>query len=251
MRVSIIGVGGIGSHLVEWVARYLASLGGEHTLTVVDGDAYEDRNAERQSFDKPGNKAEVKARELAKRHPGLRVDALSEFLTPENADFILLEDEIVLICVDNHKTRKLVSDVAATKTAINVISGGNELEHGDVMVYLRREGRDLTPPFTQDRPEIAEPQGKAPYEMSCEELAASGTPQIIFANLNAAVVMANAFWRLVTAGAASFVSEVRGMGSFKVETAYNAAYFDMRRNLVMSRLHEVQTRELETEEKAP
>lgn len=234
MHVIIIGVGGIGSHLSSWLARYLESLGPGHKLTLVDGDNFEDRNKTRQEFDRPGNKARSVAERLAKSHPGLTLDAVTEFIKPDNADFILEEGAYVMVCVDNHATRKLISDTAASYSDLAVISGGNELDDGMVQVYVRRDGKDLTPTLTQDHPEIAEPKGRAPYEMSCEELAAAGTPQIIFANLTAAVLMSNAFWRL-SSDPEGFVSKVVGQGEFAQETAYTEVAFHIGLNKVRPR----------------
>ncbi|MDP3985374.1 MAG: ThiF family adenylyltransferase [bacterium] len=234
MRVTIIGVGGIGSNLADWIAQFLASQPhpSTFTLTLVDGDVFEPPNIERQSFRRIGPKATVKAEELREKFPKLQIDALAEYITPENAAFILLPEEVVLLCVDNHKTRKLVSDEAGHVDNIVVISGGNDAAIGNGMIYVRKDGKDCTPPFTQDHPEISEPRDRAPYEMSCQELAESGVPQIFFANLNAAIGMANAFWRWLK-DPEKFLSEK--LGDLEVETAYTEFWFDMYRNTCMSR----------------
>ena len=65
--------------------------------------------------------------------------------------------------------------------------------YGNVQVYLRRDGRDLTAPLTRFHPEIASPKGKLPTEASCVELALS-TPQILFTNLAVASALLNAFF---------------------------------------------------------
>lgn len=228
MRVTIVGIGGIGSHLADWIARYLNHAHPQATLTLVDGDRFEDRNAERQSFDRPGNKAEVVATMLSRRYPAIRVEAVTEYLTPENAAWVFPEGEVVLAAVDNHKTRKLVSDEAATRQDATVIAGGNDADgYGTVLVYARRDGRDVTPPLTQDFPEIAAPTERAPWEMSCEELAAAGSPQVLFANLTAAVAIANAYWRLVT--------DPTFPGGGGVVPSYSEVHFDIRSNRMMSR----------------
>ncbi|MBI5654151.1 ThiF family adenylyltransferase [Candidatus Uhrbacteria bacterium] len=240
MQAIIIGCGGIGSHLAGPLARYLESLGPGHKLTLVDGDNFEDRNKTRQVFDRPGNKAQSVAAKLAESHPGLTVDAVPEFIKPDNAEFILDEGVYVMLCVDNHPTRKLVSEAAASYQDIAVISGGNELEDGMVQIYVRKGGVDATPPLTHDHPEIADPKGKAPYEMSCEELAKAGTPQIIFANLTAAVLMANAFWRLST-DPEGFLTKTIGKGEFALETAYTEVAFNIGLNKVRPRRTAVTT----------
>ncbi len=234
MRVTIVGIGDIGTHLAEPLARFISFLPGEHTLTLVDGDAFEDRNKDRQTFDTPGNKAQSWAEKLACLFPSLKVEAVPEFLSPDNADFILLEGEMVLLCVDNHKTRKLVSDVAGALSDISVISGGNELTDGDVLVYLRRDHQDTTPSFTAFHPEIENPTEKAPYEMGCEELAKAGSPQLLPTNFMAASLMLNAFWRL-TMDEEKFISDRRGEDAFVHDTAYSEVAFDIYLNRTRGR----------------
>ena len=78
--------------------------------------------------------------------------------------------------------------------AFTLISGGNDFVDGNVQVYLRRLGRDLTPSLSRYHPEIAQPQDKNPAELSCEELMAAGAPQLLFTNLMVASMMLNAFY---------------------------------------------------------
>ena len=67
-EIKLIGIGGIGCAVAPFLARYLQSerqrTGEAVRITLVDGDAFESRNATRQSFDGIGNKAKVKASEL-------------------------------------------------------------------------------------------------------------------------------------------------------------------------------------------
>lgn len=233
-RVIIVGVGGIGSRLADWVAQYLHSFHPDSVLTIVDGDAYEDKNRDRQKFKSLGSKADVTATTLTADYPGLKVEVMAEYLKPDNIDFVLTGGEIVLVCVDNHKTRKLISETAGRLDEISIISGGNELNDGDVLIYLRREGRDLTPSLTQDNPEIANPADKAPYEMSCEELARAGVRQILPTNISAASHMLNAFHQLLT-DPSVFVSKNLGSEENPFDIAYTKIDFDIRTGRAMSR----------------
>ncbi|MBI2482978.1 ThiF family adenylyltransferase [Candidatus Uhrbacteria bacterium] len=235
MQVTIIGLGGTGTWVVHPVATWLVSQKKPSTrLTLVDGDAYEEGNRDRQFFRYPGNKATSKARELGEQLPALRVEALPEFCNPENIPFICGEGEIVLLCVDNHPTRKLVSEfVQANCRDIAVISVGNELEYGTVLVYVRRGGVDVTPPL-HALEEIAHPQGKAPYEMSCEERAAAGDPQILPMNVAAASACMSAFWKFVTAPE-SFGIEPQSADA-KQMRAYTRVDFDIRAHTARARV---------------
>ena len=53
--------------------------------------------------------------------------------------------DVVFLMVDNHASRHLVDEHAATLADLTLISGGNDYEDGNLQVYLRRDGRDLTP----------------------------------------------------------------------------------------------------------
>ena len=234
-RVTIVGVGGIGSHLAEDVARLLAYCGKPATLTLVDGDHFEDRNGERQAFTGLGNKATAKQRELAAKFPTIRVDAMAEDLTPENAPFILLPGEMVLVCVDNHPTRKLVAEVAATVEDITVISGGNDDTYGTVLLYLRHGGQELNPPITVDHPEIANPADRAPWELSCEERAAAGAPQVFAANVAVASAMLNVCWDFLTDPAAFRARACAFDPTEAVDPWFDEIHLDVRANRVRPR----------------
>jgi molybdopterin/thiamine biosynthesis adenylyltransferase len=194
LEIKAIGIGGIGCALLPFLCRYLQYSGDKARITLIDGDSFERANAARQAFTRLGNKAEVKARELAQEFENLSLRAAPEFVTPENVSRLLKEGDIIFLMVDNHASRKLVSGHAATLADVTLISGGNDFTDGNVQVYLRRDGRDLTPSLSRYHPEIAQPQDRNPGELSCEELMAQGAPQLLFTNLMVASMMLNAFY---------------------------------------------------------
>ena len=194
LEIKAIGIGGIGCALLPFLCRYLQYSGDKARITLIDGDSFERSNAARQAFTRLGNKAEVKARELAQEFENLSLRAAPEFVTPENVSGLLKEGDIIFLMVDNHASRKLVSGHAATLADVTLISGGNDFTDGNVQVYLRRDGRDLTPSLSRYHPEIAQPQDRNPGELSCEELMAQGAPQLLFTNLMVASMMLNAFY---------------------------------------------------------
>lgn len=199
--IKLIGVGGIGCALAPFLARYLQSeqrlTGEEVRITLVDGDEFESKNASRQSFEGLGNKAKVKASELARSFPEISFRAIPEYVGAANLPHVIKEGELVFLAVDNHATRCAVSRHCEALSDVVLISGGNDYTDGNVQVYIRRGGRDLTAPLTRYHPEIGDPKDKSPAEMSCEELAAQAAPQLLFMNLGVASAMLNAFyaWR--------------------------------------------------------
>src|SRR5262249_62417186 len=101
------------------------------------------------------NKAVAAANSLARLfgRPGLHLRWVPQYVTRENVQTIQAGD-CVLLCVDNHATRKLVRDRCAELPDVVLISGGNDgVEngqagtHGNVQVYVRTGGRDLNPPL--------------------------------------------------------------------------------------------------------
>jgi molybdopterin/thiamine biosynthesis adenylyltransferase len=198
LEIKVIGIGGIGCALLPHLARYLQAGREAARLTLVDGDAFQARNGDRQSFAELGNKAKVKAAELARQFEDLSFRAIPEFVTPENVGRIVRSGEVVFLGVDNHKTRRVVSDHCQGLADVTLISGGNDFADGNVQIYVRCGGRDVTLPLTRFHPEIAEPKDRSPHEMSCDELLVESAPQLLFMNLAVASAMLNAFyaWRL-------------------------------------------------------
>ncbi len=196
LEIKAIGIGGIGCALLPFLCRFLQYSGQSARLTLIDGDSFERANAARQAFERLGNKAEVKARELAQEFAALSLRAVPEYVTAANIGHLVGAGDLVFLMVDNHATRHLMDRHAAALPDLTLISGGNDFEDGNVQVYLRRQGRDLTPRLARYHPEIARPRDRHPAELSCEELMAAGVPQLLFTNLMVASLMLNAFYVL-------------------------------------------------------
>jgi hypothetical protein len=189
--------------VLPYLTVFLKSLGRPVRLVLIDGDRFEAANGSRMVFQKIGNKAEVKAAEMAALlgSGDVSVTAVPEYVTAANVGRLILPGDHVFLCVDNHPTRKLVSDHCGRLPAVALFSGGNEGvdpprergTYGNVQVHVRQDGRDATAPLTRFHPEIANPKGKPPSEMNCTELAVS-TPQILFTNLAVASALLNAFF---------------------------------------------------------
>jgi hypothetical protein len=202
-RIKVIGLGGIGCVVLQYLAVFLKGLARPVRLVLVDGDRFEAGNARRMVFQKVGNKAEVKAAETVAwlGASEVTVAAVPHYVSAENVADLVRPGDLVFLCVDNHPTRKLVSDHCAGLPEVALFSGGNEGvdpprergTYGNVQVYLRRDGRDVTAPLTRFHPEIANPKGKMPTALNCAELAVS-TPQVLFTNLAVASAMLSAFF---------------------------------------------------------
>ena len=197
LGIVIIGLGGVGSILSERLCRFLNfSKDLTADILLVDGDEYETKNFERQEFTRMGNKADIKATELTMKFSNIRFDVFEAFISKDNISEVIMEGDIVFLCVDNHKSRMIVSNYCKELKNITLISGGNEYTDGNVQIYLRKEGKDLTPDLCAYHPEIQNPDDKLPDEMSCQELSES-EPQLYFTNLGVATFMCWAFYNVV------------------------------------------------------
>jgi molybdopterin/thiamine biosynthesis adenylyltransferase len=204
-NVKLIGLGGVGGIVARYSALFLASLGQEARLVLIDGDRFEPSNASRMFFGRHGNKAKVIWRELKPRFTDslLSLATIEQYVTPENIGTLIRSGDIVILCVDNHATRKLVDDHCATLRHICLISGGNDGvgkdstgavrrgTYGNVQVAVRRNDKQLNPRLSEYHPEIKHPADKMPHQKNCLELVVS-QPQILFANLAAASAICNA-----------------------------------------------------------
>jgi molybdopterin/thiamine biosynthesis adenylyltransferase len=198
MNVVIIGLGGIGSIISEKVLRYLhtdpTSRG--HRLTFIDGDEYEEKNLIRQDFLVWGNKAKSKYDELNDRFINVSLGFRDYFINEKNIYLTIQENDIIFLCVDNHKSRKVVSDYCKTLQNVTLISGGNEYTDGNAQLYVRRGGVDITPDLCAYHPEIRNSLDKSPEQMSCIELQAAA-PQLYFTNMSVATMMLWLFYNSI------------------------------------------------------
>lgn len=167
MEIVIIGIGGIGYPLSDFVSRTMME---QDRLILVDGDILEERNLDRQGdpFSVGRRKASSRANVLGEIYPSKRIVAIDKYIDgDDHALFnnkIEESDKIVFFaCVDNHKSRKIIQDLVAVAEMPNVllISGGNELYTGDVLVFEKRGGEIILPRIDTFHGEINE-EGEGP-----------------------------------------------------------------------------------------
>lgn len=121
-HVLIVGLGGIGSFAGEFVCR-----AGVGTMTIIDGDAFDPTNKNRQltALDSTigRNKAVVLAERLKDINPDLKLNVLEEFVQPERVWEILKEyqPDIVMDCIDS-VTPKLEWIIACMRMKIRIVS---------------------------------------------------------------------------------------------------------------------------------
>lgn len=207
MKITIVGLGGIGSSILPMVSRmvYTNSSSIPHTLSLVDGDSYERKNISRQQFPLTFvgmNKAAAQASKLSCTM-GITVRYLTDYLTSENIDSHLhnLDPDVILSCVDNNQVRWLLSNWVHNKLSdecckpILLIQGGNDKWDGSVhaygISYINGLLRTIGQPIEVRHPNINAGSREGSREhLSCQELLnMPGGEQTMVANSMAAVLM--------------------------------------------------------------
>lgn len=104
MRVVVIGVGALGSHVVQLVRNL------DIKLVLVDFDRVEQRNVQSQFHSRPSvGKSKVEGlRNMIQLLFDLRVETNPRKVTSLNVEAILGKADLVLDCLDNAESRRLV-----------------------------------------------------------------------------------------------------------------------------------------------
>ncbi len=119
-HVAIIGLGGLGGTVTEILARL-----GVGTLTLVDGDVFDESNLNRQLLSSPGRLGQKKAPAAGERvveiNPAVTVRVIDQFLTAGNARAILAGVHLAVDCLDTIAARFVLED-GCRQAAIPLVS---------------------------------------------------------------------------------------------------------------------------------
>lgn len=128
-KVAIFGLGGVGSYVVEGLAR--AGIG---NFVLVDSDTVDVTNLNRQIIATTGTlglpKVEVAQKRILEIYPEAKVEALQTFFLPDSPEILDETMDYVVDCVDT-VTAKIELVVRAKKLNIPIIScmgTGNKLD---------------------------------------------------------------------------------------------------------------------------
>jgi len=132
-HVVVVGIGGVGSWAAEALAR-----SGIARLTLIDMDHIAESNVNRQihalTRTLGQSKIEAMRERIAQIHPGCQVDAIDDFVSPENWPALLLID-----ACDQVPAKTAMADWARRSGALLVLSGaaggkrlGHRVEVGDL-----------------------------------------------------------------------------------------------------------------------
>jgi molybdopterin/thiamine biosynthesis adenylyltransferase len=131
-RVLVVGAGGLGSPVIQYLAA-----AGVGTLGIADGDEVERSNLQRQvvhgEADLGRPKVDSAAEFVAERNPDVTVERHATRVGPEDAPDLVADYDVVVDASDNFRTRFLLNDACTL--------AGVPLSHGAV---FRFEGQATT-----------------------------------------------------------------------------------------------------------
>jgi adenylyltransferase/sulfurtransferase len=108
-RVLVVGIGGLGSPVLQYLAA-----AGVGRIGAIDDDAVDETNLQRQTLfstaDVGRSKAAVAAERLHALNPGVRVDAIEGRFDASNARDLVRLYDVVVDCTDRFPTRYLIND---------------------------------------------------------------------------------------------------------------------------------------------
>jgi molybdopterin/thiamine biosynthesis adenylyltransferase len=119
-HVCVVGLGGLGGAVIEILARL-----GIGTLTLIDGDIFEESNLNRQLLSTMQNlgtaKAEAAEARIRQINPQVKTVVHSVFLTSDNASALIAGAEVAADCLDNLKSR-FILEKAVKSAGIPMVS---------------------------------------------------------------------------------------------------------------------------------
>ncbi|MDE7261840.1 MAG: HesA/MoeB/ThiF family protein [Oscillospiraceae bacterium] len=161
-RVLVVGCGGLGGYLIEYLARM-----GVGEITAVDGDVFELSNLNRQLLSTQallGTSKALAARDRVRAvNPDVRIEAIEAFLDEDNADGLVRGRDLVLDALDSAPARLILEDTCARagtaivhgaiqgwSVQVSVVPAGSGLLHrlyGSAKAPAEKTSLPCTPPF--------------------------------------------------------------------------------------------------------
>jgi molybdopterin/thiamine biosynthesis adenylyltransferase len=129
-KVCVLGLGGLGGYIVEMLSRI-----GVGSLTLVDGDVFDETNLNRQLFSSMNNLGSSKALEAEKRVRGInpltKVIPVYEFIDSSNAMKIIANHDVIVDALDSIDLRKYIAKVC-TELNLPLVHGAIAGWYGQV-----------------------------------------------------------------------------------------------------------------------
>ncbi|MCH4182970.1 MAG: ThiF family adenylyltransferase [Prevotella sp.] len=184
--IYVVGCGGTGSLLARDIPKLL--VGSKDELVLIDGDMVEKKNIIRQSYQQQ-DIGDYKSIALSRKINSLYgpvSTAVDTYLTKDELFTIIKHNDtipIIIGCVDNDSTRKLLENTfKRLKDAVYIDSANSEYD-GNVYVSIRLNGKKIG----KLRSEVYRlKKDNKPTDKSCEQQAADGNIQYLVTNVKMA-----------------------------------------------------------------
>jgi molybdopterin/thiamine biosynthesis adenylyltransferase len=131
-KIYIVGLGGIGSFLLNLIDKNEFLFPLETNIVLIDGDKLEKKNLSRQLFSRSGI-GKFKTDLLVSQYRNRKLESISSYI---DDSFKFEENSIVFSCVDNHGTRKNLLS-ACDNQNFALIIGANEQIDAEAYVYMK------------------------------------------------------------------------------------------------------------------
>lgn len=202
-NITVVGVGGTGSNLLPPLTQLINTIKKDTTvkLKVIDGDRFEIKNMNNQKcieIDVGKSKSEVIASRYKRVYPELDITYSDEYIYNKNditfgnrGYFSSYNTINILIgCVDNNATRKLMNDVFNDSNNIIYIDSGNGTENrvGQIIIGLKIDGKVILEPVATMFPEILTDNDTVESQVGCA-VVNEKSPQNISTNLLASTII--------------------------------------------------------------
>ena len=133
-KICVIGCGGLGGYVIEYLGRI-----GVGSITAVDGDVFDETNLNRQLYSTEKligtSKAGAAKMRMAEVNSDVKVEVMAEFFTEENADRILTGCGVAVDALDNVEARKILQN-ACERAGIPLVHGAIAGWTGQVTVCM-------------------------------------------------------------------------------------------------------------------
>lgn len=199
----IVGCGGTGGHFIAGLGEFLKSYknpGIYWDITLCDGDVVEEHNLDNQCFvteDIGRGKAQVMADGLQDAF-GIPFESIKTYgyidspndLSALYNDSRGYSDDVIILCgcVDNNKARQIMHKFFYASRNIIYVDSGNDFSCGQVVVGVRFNNTDVTPPRGYYFPDVLTDKTPTDRELGCGVVNAHA-PQHISTNKKAANIM--------------------------------------------------------------
>lgn len=179
----VVGVGGTGSLLARDLVKLCIST--DNKICLIDGDVVERKNMVRQSYqehDIGENKAVALSNKINTLYD-VQCDAINKYLVKNELEMYIRQNfnyvPVLIGCVDNDATRKILEEIFNSKKTIVYIDSANGEYEGNIYVALRDDNKTVGALRSQSY-ELDD--DLHPLDESCEVQAAKGNVQYLVTN---------------------------------------------------------------------